>query len=132
MPNKSVVDARIEEGKKAIQIKLTTSYLSDKIKCKLRCYKNKVSSEKTKMFIKFEFFLIFPKRLLYHTEYNMYLLFLHLLMVRNSWSFCLLSVELLFITGVNRRMPDNTMAKRKRAKGQPMVHKTLHRKLKIK
>jgi hypothetical protein len=78
MPNKSVVDARIEEEKKSNtnKINYVIPHLSDKMKCKLRCYKNKVSSEKTKMLIKFEFFLIFPKRLLYHTKYNMYLLFL--------------------------------------------------------
>jgi len=31
---------------------------------------------------------------------------------------------------INRRMTDNTMANRKRAKGQITIYKTLHRKLK--
>jgi hypothetical protein len=32
---------------------------------------------------------------------------------------------------VNQRWADNTMAKRKRKKGQTMIYKTLHRKLKV-
>jgi len=32
---------------------------------------------------------------------------------------------------VNRRRTDNTMTKRKRTKGQTMIYKTLHIKLKI-
>jgi hypothetical protein len=32
---------------------------------------------------------------------------------------------------INQRMTDNTIAKRKRTKGQTKIHKTFHRKLKI-
>jgi hypothetical protein len=33
------------------------------------------------------------------------------------------------LESVNRRRTDNTMAKRKRTKGQPTIYKTLHEKL---
>jgi hypothetical protein len=33
------------------------------------------------------------------------------------------------LESVNRRRTDNTMAKRKRTKGQPAIYKTLHEKL---
>jgi hypothetical protein len=44
---------------------------------------------------------------------------------RSTW------VHLRVSKAINRRRTNNTMAKRKKTKGQTMMYKTIHRKLKI-